>query len=138
MKAFFRAIKDVWEYAPSLTITITGGLHRNQAPVKQDKPYAVVYMLGGIESAEGFKGNHRIEQVRIQFSIFERSALDDNILGYIKALNDRFHRAVLPFKEPAGSVHKDMTCRKLSPGILTKDEKGIWMYVVDYVVLYQE
>ena len=132
LEVLSKAIKAMSETAPSLVTTITGGFHHTLAPEKTPKPYCTFAIIGTVPSAT-MQGSLQIEEVLIQFSIFDDSTAPDNCLSYGDLIAGRFDWADLTMDAPWTSLLCQPNNR-----LFTRTPTQSWQYVIDYWMKMQK
>ena len=134
MKGLFRAVGAKWAEAPSLSTSITGGIHANRVPQEYSPPYVRFTMMGNAPEWD-FKATTTYEFVTVMFGIFDTSPDPDDVLGYADTLRDRFEWASLTFAEGG---YTSLLCERINE-FLTEDEapEWAWHYVINFTLRYR-
>ena len=126
--ALCTAIMVEWNSAPDLDLTIAGGLHFGIAPEKTPKPYGSFHLLGTL-SQTTFGGTLQIENPWVQFSIFDNSPANDNIMTYGDAVHTRFRWAALTL----GGGWSSLLCVPINQRIVENPMDACkWQCILEY------
>jgi len=125
------AIMVKYNASTALKALNTGGLHLTKLPEQASKPYITYHLIGGVP-LHGFKGNHKVEVIQLQFSVFSETEGGVQCMQICDALMAAFDWTTLTY----GTL-THIACRRVNFPEVSKDQFGIWQCDIFYEVTFQ-
>ena len=129
MSELFKAVKAKWDATPALVNVAK--LYNTIAPQNKSFPYAAMTL---VSNTLGETFNTKLDDSRLQFSLFSKSSSFTEVKALYAALIAAFDNAALTYDNQTHvAIYRDTDLLVKEPG-----DENVWHYMVEYKIWYQE